>query len=100
MDEILQNCTKVSGLNILKDFQRDCTENLICRNDVFVCCKMGSGKSTCFNTYPTAWRMFPFNRDSGVIVLIIEPLKSIMSQSVEKIRVAGRRATYIGRDYN
>ena len=44
MDEVFQNCAKVSGLNSLKDFQRDCIENLICGNDVFVCCKTGSGK--------------------------------------------------------
>ena len=36
MDEVFQNCAKVSGLNILKDFQRDCIENLLCGNDVFV----------------------------------------------------------------
>ena len=74
MDEVFQNCAKVSGLNSLKDFQRDCIENLICGNDVFVCCKTGNGKSACFEAYSTAWRMFPSNRDSGVIVLIIEPL--------------------------
>ena len=45
MDEIFQNCAKVSGLNSLKDFQRDCIENLSCGNDVVVCCKTGSGKS-------------------------------------------------------
>ena len=61
---------------------------------------MGSGKSACFEAYLIAWRMFPSNRESGVIVLIIEPLISIMSQSVEKMRVAGWRATYIGRDCN
>ena len=44
MDEVFQICTKVSGLNSLKDFQRDCIENLICGNDVFVCCKTGSSK--------------------------------------------------------
>ena len=44
MDEVFQICAKVSGLNILKDFQRDCIKNLICGNDVFVCCKTGSGK--------------------------------------------------------
>ena len=44
MDEVFQDCAKVSGLNSLKDFQRDCIENLICGNDVFVCCKTGSGK--------------------------------------------------------
>ena len=85
MDEVFQNCAKVSGLNSLKDFQRDCIENLICGNDVFVCCKTGSGKSAGFEAYLTAWRMFPSNHDSGVIVLIIEPLISIMSQSVEKM---------------
>ena len=85
MDEVFQNCAKVSGLNSLKDFQRDCIENLICGNDVFVCCKTGSGKSAGFEAYPTAKRMFPSNRDSGVIVLIIEPLISIMFQSVEKM---------------
>ena len=47
MDEVFQNCAKVSGLNSLKDFQRDCIENFICGNDVFVCCKTGSGKSAC-----------------------------------------------------
>ena len=100
MDEVFNNCAKYSGLHSLKDFQRDCIENLICGHDVFVCCKTGSGKSACFETYPTAWRMFPSNRHSGVIVLIIEPLISIMSQSVDKMRVAGWHATYIGRDYN
>ena len=49
MDEVFQICAKVSGLNSLKDF-----ENLICGNDVFVCCKTGSGKSACFEAYPTA----------------------------------------------
>ena len=44
MDEVFQNCAKVSGLNSLKDFQRDCIENLICGNDVFACCKTGSSK--------------------------------------------------------
>ena len=44
MNEVFQNGTKVSGLNNLKDFQRDCIENLICGNDVFVYCKTGSGK--------------------------------------------------------
>ena len=44
MDEVFQICAKVSGLNSLKDFQRDCIENLIFGNDVFVCCKTGSGK--------------------------------------------------------
>ena len=29
MDEVFQNCAKVSGLKSLKDFQRDCIENLI-----------------------------------------------------------------------
>ena len=100
INEVFQNCAKVSGLYTLKNFQRDCIENLICGNDVFVCCKTGSGKSACFEAYPTAWRMFPSNRDSDVIVLIIEPLISIMSQSVEKMRDAGWRATYIGRDCN
>ena len=85
MDEVFQNCAKVLALNNLKDFQRDCIENLIFGNDVFVCSKTGSGKSACFEAYPTAWRIFPYNRDSGVIVLIIEPLISIMSQSVEKM---------------
>ena len=33
MDEVFQICVKVSGLNSLKDFQRDCIENLICGND-------------------------------------------------------------------
>ena len=89
INEVFQNCAKVSGLYTLKNFQRDCIENLICGNDVFVCCKTGSGKSACFEAYPTAWRMFPSNRDSDVIVLIIEPLISIMSQSVEKMRDAG-----------
>ena len=84
-DEVFQNCAKVSGLNSLKDFQRDCIKNLICGNDVFVCCKTGSDKSTCFEAYPTALRMFSSNRDSGVIVLIIGPLISIISQSVEKM---------------
>ena len=36
MDEVFQNCAKVSGLNSLKDFQRDFIENLSCGNDVFV----------------------------------------------------------------
>ena len=54
MDEVFQICAKVSGLNILKDFQRDCIKNLICGNDVFVCCKTGSGKSACFEAYLTA----------------------------------------------
>ena len=36
MDEVFQNCAKVSGLNSLKDFPRDCIENLSCGNDVFV----------------------------------------------------------------
>ena len=49
MDEVFQNCAKVSGLNSLKDFPRDCIENLICVNDVFVCCKTGSGKYLKFN---------------------------------------------------
>ena len=47
MDEVFQNCAKVSGLNSLKDFQRDCIENLSCGNDLVVCCKTGSGKSDC-----------------------------------------------------
>ena len=47
MDEVFQNCAKVSGFNSLKDFQRDCIENLSCGNDVVVCCKTGSGKSAC-----------------------------------------------------
>ena len=71
MEKVFQNCAKVSGLNSLKDFQRNCIENLICGNDVFVCCKTGSGKSAGFEAYPTDKRMFPSNRDSGVIVLII-----------------------------
>ena len=54
MDEVFQNCAKASGLNSLKDFQRDCVENLISGNDVLVCCKTGSGKSACFEAYPTA----------------------------------------------
>ena len=29
MDEVFKNFAKVSGLNSLKDFQRDCIENLI-----------------------------------------------------------------------
>ena len=49
MDEVFQNCAKVSGLNSLKDFQRDCIEFLICGNDEFVCCKTGSGKFLKFN---------------------------------------------------
>ena len=49
MDEVFQICAKVSGLNSLKDFQRDCIENLICGNDIFVCCKTGSGKFLIFN---------------------------------------------------
>ena len=35
MDKVFQNCAQVSGLNSLKDFQRDCIENFICGNDVF-----------------------------------------------------------------
>ena len=100
MNELFQNCAKVSSFNSLKDFQRNCIENLICGNYVYVCCKTGSGKSACFEAYPTAWQMFPSNRDSGVIILIIEPLISIMSQSVEKMRIAGWHATYINRDCN
>ena len=50
-----------------------------------MCCKTGSDKSAGFEAYSTAWRMFPSNRDSGVIVLIIEPLIYIMYQSVEKM---------------
>ena len=73
-DEVFQNWAKVSGLNSFKDFQRDCIENLICGNDVFVCCKTGSSKSACFEAYPTAWRMFSSNRDNSIIVLIIEPI--------------------------
>ena len=44
-----------------------------------------TGKSACFKIYPTAWQMLLSNCDSGVIVLIVEPLISIMSQSVEKM---------------
>ena len=61
---------------------------------------MGSGKSACFKTYPTASRILPSNRDIGVIVLFIEPLISTKSQSVEQMRVAGWRTTYIERDCN
>ena len=37
IDEVFQNCAKVSSLNSLKDFQRDCIENLICGNNVRIC---------------------------------------------------------------
>ena len=36
MGEVFQNCAKVSGLNSLKDFQRDCIKNLICGNKLTI----------------------------------------------------------------
>ena len=65
-----------------------------------MCCKTGSGKSANFETYLTAWQMFPSNCDFGVIVLVIEPLVSIMSQNIEKMHAAGQCATYIRQDCN
>jgi superfamily II DNA helicase RecQ len=96
MDDLFSICSTAWNIDCLKEFQRNCLEALLKDNDVFVCCKTGSGKTLCFEMYPTLWRMFP--RHGDVLVLIVEQLISIIDESSRRLRHLGKTATYIGFD--
>jgi superfamily II DNA helicase RecQ len=96
MDVIYSNIAKVFSVNELAEFQQICLNSLYTGNNVFVSYKTGSGKSLCYEAFPLFCYLQGINK--SIVVIIIEPLISIMDQQVKCLTDIGFTATYIGRD--
>ena len=84
------------GYNGLKSFQKDVIRCvLIDKQDIFVSCKTGSGKSLCFQGLT---KVCEYMGNDNPVVLVISPLVSLMEQQVNKLRQVEIRATFIGKD--
>ena len=71
--------------------------------DVFVSIPTGSGKSLCYACLPYVYSYLrrivePDTDDCRSIVVVIEPLISIMEDQVQKYGERGLKAAYIGKD--
>ncbi len=97
MEYVIDQCCKTFSILSLKPFQQKCLSQLLISQNVFVSCQTGSGKSMCYELFPTAVSYFP-RVSLGTVVIIVEPLLSIDEESVNRLKRLGQSATYIGRD--
>jgi superfamily II DNA helicase RecQ len=93
MDVVYSNIASVFSVNELAEFQQICLNSLYNSNNVFVSYKTGSGKSLCYEAFP----LFCYLQGTtkSIVVIIIEPLISIMDQQVKCLTDFGFTATYI-----
>ena len=96
MEKVFSYISSVFGIAELKKFQTDCLCKLYENKDVFVSYKTGSGKSLCYEAFPLYCMLNADN--SGIVVLVIEPLISIMEEQTNRLKKIGFPAAYIGHD--
>ncbi len=87
-------------ITCMKTFQHECIMYLLQRSHIILCQKTGSGKSLAYEAFPIAWLLQANSNYAGIIVIVIEPLLSIMEEQVQHLCKLGYSSTYIGRDNN
>ena len=95
METVFSYIESVFNISSLNDFQKQVLIRLFDGEDVFVSRRTGCGKSLCYEAYPLFTMLHAYASESMVIV--IEPLISIMEEQVSRLNKLGFSATYIGK---
>jgi superfamily II DNA helicase RecQ len=91
----------------LKSFQKEVIQSYAEREDVFCIAGTGAGKSITFVLCPIIMDFLNGNRpcknDQGIVklnslVVIIQPLKALMTEQRDKLIALGLNAVYMGED--
>jgi superfamily II DNA helicase RecQ len=96
MDQVFEGLADFFKVETLRQFQKDCLLTLLGSSDVFVSYSTGSGKSLCYECYPMLCWLNATTED--VLVLVVEPLLSIMAEQVKRLTSLGYSATQIGKE--
>ncbi len=87
MDELLlRSLEKFPNVSSLKDEQKEAVRHLLSSKDVVGILPTGFGKSLIYQLYATAKQL---QEDENVVVLVVSPLKSIMTDQIEEMNELG-----------
>lgn len=96
LKRVFDHLAETVGVSELRQFQQDCLWKLLNKDDVFISYKTGSGKSLCYETYPLFCWLHATTED--LMVIVIEPLVSIMEEQVKRLASYGYSVAQVGKD--
>ena len=99
MDKVFSYCASAVKVVHLKPFQEKCIEILCSGGDVFLSYRIGSGKSICYECFPTASKLFHVVAFKTVVI-VIEPLITIINEGVDRLRRLDFSVVTIGQENN
>ena len=104
LDDAIENSLKCISLNVsIKQFQKDVINSYIDGLDTFCVAGTGCGKSMTYILCPILHDILKYGKNISLeslisVVIIVQPLKSLMNDQVSKLKILGLKATYVGED--